>query len=183
MLHAVELSRNMKVGAVMAACVVAGAGAAFLVSRLNSGSGSAAAATTPTPFKTGVIGPRRGFGFGPDGPPRGGFFGLGGLSAAGNYLGLTPSELFAKLRSGQTLAQIARSTSGKSASGLIDAMTAAQKTAIDAAVKDGRLTQAQADELSARLQDRITSLVNGQFGFGGPRFHRKFDDSPPAPTL
>lgn len=182
MLRAVELSRNMRVGAVVAACVVAGGGAAFIVSRLNSGSGSAEAANPPAAFRTGVIGPRRGFGFAPDSAPRPGFFGLGGLSAAANYLGLTSSELFAKLRSGQTLAQIAQSTSGKSVSGLIDAMTAAQKKAVDAAVKDGRLTQAQADELSARLKDQITSLVNGQLGHG-PRFHPNFDDSSPAPTL
>jgi hypothetical protein len=178
MLLSVELSRNMKIAAVVAACVVAGGGAAFAVSKLNSG--SAKAANEPTPFKTGVIGPRRGFGFAPE-TSRPEFFGLGGLSAAADYLGLTPTELFAKLRSGQTLAQIAGSTSGKSVDGLIDAMTAAQKTAIDGAVKDGRLTQSQADQLAARLKDRVTALVNGQSGFGR-RFHRTFDDSQ-APTL
>jgi hypothetical protein len=177
MLQSVELSRSSKIGAVAAACVVAGAGTAFVVSKLNSG--SAKAADQPSPFQTGVIAPPRGFGFAPA-MPRPGFFRLGGLSAAADYLGLTPGELFAKLRSGQTLAQIAESTAGKSVKGLIEAMTAAQKTAIDAAVKDGRLTQAQADELSTRLQDRITALVKGQFGLGF-RFREKFDD-PPSPT-
>ena len=173
-----DLSRNVKVGAVVAACVVAGAGTAFVVSKLNSG--SASAADRPSAFQTGVIGPRRGFGFPPD-APRPDFFRLGGLSAAADYLGLSSSELFAKLRSGQTLAQIAEPSSGKSVSGLVDAMTAAQKAAVDAAVKDGRLTQAQANELSARLKDRITSLVNGKLGFGF-RFHDGLDGSPP-PTL
>jgi hypothetical protein len=178
----VGLSRNLKIGAVVAACVVAGGGAAFLVSRLNSG--SASAANDVNTFQSGVIGPRRGFGFPSDAPRPDfgfGFFRLGGLSAAADYLGLSPSELFAKLRSGQSLAQIAGSTSGKSVSGLIDAMTAAQKKAVDAAVKDGRLSQAQADELTARLKDRIAALVNGGLGFGF-RPHDDFRGST-APTL
>lgn len=175
-------SRNVKIGAVVAACVVAGAGTAFLVSRLNSG--SASAADNVNTFQSGVIGPRRGFGFPSDAPrPDFGFglFRLGGLSAAADYLGLSPGELFARLRSGQTLAQIAGSTSGKSVTGLIDAMTAAQQKAVDAAVKDGRLSQAQADELTSRLKNRITELVNGRMGFG----FRPRDDfqGPTAPTL
>lgn len=162
---AVQVSRNMKIAAVAAVCVVAGGGTAFVVSRLNSG--SASAADRPSALQTGVIGPRRGFGF-PHDAPRPGFFRPGGLSAAAEYLGLSRGDLFARLRSGQTLAQVAESTSGKSVSGLVDAMSAAQKAELDAAVKDGRLTQGQADQLSAGLKDRIGVAVNSRLrsGFG-----------------
>jgi hypothetical protein len=43
------------------------------------------------------------------------------------------------------------------------------KTRLDQAVEDGRLTQAQADELAEDLEQRITDLVNGEIperGFG-----------------
>lgn len=177
MLPPVELSRNTKIAAVVVACMLAGAVTAVAVAKLNSRSTSSAT-KQQSGLRTGVIAPRRGFGFAPaDIGPR--FFRTGSLSAAAKYLGLSPAELFARLGSGQTLAQIAESA-GKSASGLIEAMTAAQKAELDAAVKDGRLTQAQADQLEAALKDRITALVNGQFGFG----FRHDDDSdrsqPPA---
>ena len=188
---AVEISHNTKVGALLAAaCVAAGAGTAFAVWKLNSP--SASAATKPGGLRTGVIGRPDGFGFAPPGgldPRDPGFrlgFGFargGGLSAAAGYLGLSTSQLITKLQSGQTLAQIADATSGKSVAGLVAAMTAAQKTDLDNAVKAGRLTQAQADSLSAALKDRVTAMVNGRFGFrfGGPP--KSDDDGPPGTTL
>jgi len=45
------------------------------------------------------------------------------------------------------------------------------KTALDQAVKDGRLTQAQADKMKADSKQRIDDFVNGKmpaFGMGGP---------------
>ena len=106
--------------------------------------------------------------------PGGGFRGgrgfggrAGGLQAAATYLGISTTDLFTDIRSGKSLAQIANSTSGKSASGLIDAMVAAQEQQISAAVKSGRLTQAQADQLTANVKSRVTAMVNGT-GFGGP---------------
>src|SRR5205823_2642260 len=65
------------------------------------------------------------------------------------------------LRSGKTLAQIADGTSGKSAAGLVAALVADAKQRLADAVKAGRLTQAQADAISATLQQRLTDLVNG----------------------
>ena len=52
-------------------------------------------------------------------------------------------------------------------------MTSAQKSELAAAVKDGRLTQAEADTLGARLTDRVTAMVNGRFGF-----RRRFGPTP-----
>ena len=114
-------------------------------------------------------------------PSRGGFGGPGfgrgfgrsdDLAAAATYLGLSQSDLQTKLQSGKTLAQVANSTSGKSSSGLIDALVKAEQAKLQAAVTAGTLTQAQADQLSANLKTRITNLVNGTLpargGFGGP---------------
>src|SRR4051812_1163805 len=122
----------------------------------------------------------RGLGFGtPAGRGLGfGRPGAGGddLAAAASYLGTTPADLLAQLGSGKTLAQVANATSGKSAAGLIAALVAHEKQELAAAVSARRLTQAQADAMSAELQQRITDLVNGVhpagpgrgFGHRGP---------------
>jgi hypothetical protein len=122
------------------------------------------------------------------GGPHGGGFGHGGfghggpgsLDAAATYLGMTEDELHTALESGKTLAQIAKDK-GKTVDGLKSALTAATKTKLDAAVKAGTLTQAQADALLKRLTDHLDDLVNGtglhpdgdgdgfgHHGFGGP---------------
>jgi hypothetical protein len=72
----------------------------------------------------------------------------GALDAAATYLGISDSDLFSQLRSGKTLAQIANATSGKSASGLIDALVA------DAQQHFG-------GTVPSDLKQRITDLVNG----------------------
>jgi polyhydroxyalkanoate synthesis regulator phasin len=92
------------------------------------------------------------------------------LDVAASYLGLTESQLQTQLESGKTLAQIANATSGKSADGLIAALVAAEKQELADAVSSGKLTQAQADAISATLQQRFTDLVNGTFPKGGHGF-------------
>ena len=67
-----------------------------------------------------------------------------------------------KLQSGKTLGEIADATTGKSKAGLIAALVADEKSHLAQAVKDGRLTQAQADTMAANLESRITDLVNGK---------------------
>jgi len=56
------------------------------------------------------------------------------LSTAASYLGLTVAQLQTDLQSGQTLAQVANATSGKSAAGLIQVLVAADTTRITALV-------------------------------------------------
>ena len=97
------------------------------------------------------------------------------LEAAASYLGLSVDALRDQLRTGKTLAQIADATSGKSPAGLIDALVKQEQDKLASAVKDGRLTQAQADLLSSNLKTRITDRVNGAGTFhgrgrGGPGF-------------
>ena len=88
-----------------------------------------------------------------------GFFGK--LDTAADYLGLTEAQLYSELESGKTLAQIAKDQ-GKSADGLVNALVDAAKQKLDTAVKAGRLTQAQADQMLNDLRDRITSMVNAR---------------------
>jgi hypothetical protein len=116
------------------------------------------------------------------GPPFGGPFGYDGgpppfplfgerLSGAADYLGLTESELRAKLNDGQTLAEIAEAQ-GRSVDGLKQAIVAAAQAKLDELVDEGELTRAQADAMLDRLRANIDDLVeHGQFGFRfrGPR--------------
>lgn len=95
-----------------------------------------------------------------------------GLDAAAKYLGLSETALRTQLESGKTLAQVARDRD-KSVDGLVDALVADKKAGIQQAVKDGRLTQAQADEFVAGLKARVTDMVNGRMPERGHRgFHR-----------
>jgi hypothetical protein len=102
-------------------------------------------------------------------------------------LGITPQELRTQLEAGKTLAQIAASK-GISKTDLIDKLVAAAQADIAADVKAGRLTQAQADKITAGLKTRITERVD-QVG-PGPRMGRHHDapmgdpdgdDAPPPP--
>jgi hypothetical protein len=97
---------------------------------------------------------------GPDGPGFG--FGFGAdTAAAAKYLGLDESALRDKLRSGQSLADVAKAQS-KDVKGLEDAIVAAQKARLDQAVSDKKLTQSQADDMLARLRSHVDDLVNAK---------------------
>jgi hypothetical protein len=99
------------------------------------------------------------------------FFGspMDSLQTAATYLGISPKALGSDLRSGKTLAAIAKAK-GKSASGLEQAMLAASKKQLDSAVKAKRLTAAQESTFLKALSSRIDTLVTKgfHFGFGGP---------------
>jgi predicted DNA-binding protein (UPF0251 family) len=112
----------------------------------------------------------RGFGFKHDGFGHHGMHGHGPhLDAAASYLGLSEDQLQQQLESGKTLAQVAKAQ-GKSVEGLVDAMLADKKKALDDAVASGKLTKAERDEFVAGLKARVTDLVNGRF----PSHHHEF---------
>ena len=118
------------------------------------------------------------------GPGRGGpgfGFGMMGdqLSAAATYLGTTTDALRTKVQSGQSLAQIANATSGKSRDGLIQALVADANAKIDQAQKDGKLTADQASQAKAGVTDRVTRFVDSTPPAGGPRGPRP--SGAPAP--
>jgi polyhydroxyalkanoate synthesis regulator phasin len=83
------------------------------------------------------------------------------LDAAADYLGLTKAQLLDELQNGKTLAEVAKAHS-KTADGLTQAMYDSAKKQLDQAVKDGKLTQSQVDEIAGDLKARITDLVNSE---------------------
>ena len=82
------------------------------------------------------------------------------FSVAATYLGATTADLRTKMQAGQTLAQIAAATSGKSRDGLVAALTADAKAKIAAAQTAGTITAAQATELTNDLTTRIANFVD-----------------------
>ena len=114
--------------------------------------------------------PGMGFGHRGGGP---GMRGFGYLDAAASYLGMTEAELLAQLTGGKSLADVAKAK-GKSVDALVSALVADEKKELDAAVKAGRITQAQADAFLANAKQRFTDAVNRTRAermrgpFGGP---------------
>ena len=81
-----------------------------------------------------------------------------GLTAAAKALGMTPAELGAKLRSGDTLKKVA-TAKGVPYTTVSAAVVAAVKSDLDAAVAAGKIPQARAD----RVLERLTkNLVDGR---------------------
>jgi hypothetical protein len=98
---------------------------------------------------------------------------FGGLDAAAKYLGLTDAQLRQQLRSGKSLADVAKARN-KSLDGLKTAIKDAAKTKLDKAVAAKKLTQAQENNILSRLDSHIDDLVNAKPGaaprkFFGPR--------------
>jgi urease gamma subunit len=118
----------------------------------------------PVPF-----GPGREIRFGP---------GAGGaLADAAKALGLTPQQLMSRLRDGKTVAGIAKAQ-GKDLAAVKAAVKAGEKQRLDEAVKAGKLTQKQADEILSHADDVLDRLADKPLGMrggmrGGPgfRFH------------
>jgi hypothetical protein len=105
-----------------------------------------------------MLGP--GFGFGHGGPRL--HREHHGLEAAAKYLGMTEAALRTQLQSGKTLAEVAKDRN-KSVDGLVTALVAEKKARIEQAVKDGHLSQAQADELVTGIKEHVSAMVNGRF--------------------
>ena len=95
-----------------------------------------------------------------------------GMSNIAKLLGMTSDEIWAERVLGKTIADLAKEK-GVDTQTLVDALVASQKTMVDQAVTDGRLTQAQADKWlawyaqSAALQ--LTEPYGPGFGMGGMR--------------
>ena len=81
------------------------------------------------------------------------------LKAAATYLGVTNAQLVTELRAGKSLAQVATAKS-KSVDGLKQALLAALKQKVDAAVAAGRLDAARAQKLLERAPAHIARLVD-----------------------
>ncbi len=82
-----------------------------------------------------------------------------GLAAAAKALGMSETDLATALRSGKSLASVAKEK-GVDVQKVIDALVAEAKQRLADAVENGRLTQAQADQRLEALTARITERVN-----------------------
>jgi hypothetical protein len=123
--------------------------------------GTAIAAGPPaSPPRTGAgTGTCTGTAQGTQGAGRGVMAGGVVMQAAAKYIGITPTELATARQDGKSLAQIA-TANGKTVAGLEAAMTSAFKANLDAAVKAGRITQAQADQMLAAFKANLDTMVN-----------------------
>jgi len=90
-------------------------------------------------------------------------------AAAATYLGTTAAELETKMRAGQTLAQIANATAGKSRDGLLNALVADATAKIDAAQKAGTITADQATQQKTNLSTRLAQFIDNSGPFPGRR--------------
>jgi hypothetical protein len=105
---------------------------------------------------------------GPGGPERGVIGDQ--FAVAATYLGTMTDDLRTKMQAGQTLAQIAAATSGKSRDGLVATLTADAKAKIAAAETAGTITADQATQLTNDLATHIANFVDNTRpqGPGGP---------------
>lgn len=136
---------------------------------------------TPTPERShGWHGGGQGFGF--RGAP------WTGLDAAAEALGLTPEQLFSELRAGKSLAEVAEAQ-GVEAQRVYEAMDAARveamKAAIEQALADGRLSQAQGDWMLQGLEQGLIPMQRGHghrpgFDHGGCQGHDTTPSSAPS---
>jgi hypothetical protein len=85
-------------------------------------------------------------------------------------LGIAEADLKAGLAAGKTLADLAKEH-GKDPAVVVQVITDDLNARADAAVKAGRLTQAQADQLKADAKARAEAIVNGKAPLGGGRRH------------
>jgi len=129
----------------------------------------------------GDAGPRLFRGGGPGGPLRHGHglraFGPGfgpvgdAFGHLADALGITGAQLRTQLRAGKSIGDIAKAQ-GKSLDDVRASLKADTKTALDKAVKHGDLTQKQADDLLAHVDEALSHLGDAQpklFHFRGPR--------------
>ena len=141
-------------------------------------------ATAAPPRRGPSFGGGFGFGFGPAGL-------MGSINDVATYLGVTPAALLSDLRSGQSLADVAKAQS-KTTAGLESTITTSVTKQLDAAVTANKLSKDQETKLLAGLAKNLDNLVNGKFrGFGGFGFghrgwkgpgHKNGSSTPPAPA-
>ena len=93
------------------------------------------------------------------------------LEVVAEALGMTGDEVREAVSGGQTIAELAEAQ-GVPLQDVADALVAAETERLQQAVEDGRLTQEEADEKLARMEENILErLESGERGPGGPGGH------------
>jgi len=87
-------------------------------------------------------------------------------SVVAKAIGISEADLLTALQGGQTVADVAKAHN-VDIQVVIDALVADGQAELDAAVKAGTITQAQADAEKAELTQRATDQANGSFEGGG----------------
>jgi hypothetical protein len=122
-----------------------------------------------------------GIGFGPGMGFHKGVHGFGAsLDAAATYLGLTEAQLRTQIESGKSLADVAKAQ-GKSVAGLKQAMLDSIQSKLDQAVKDGKLTAVQRDDIMTKVEASIDDLINGKLPKPTGMFHEQFGERSGGP--
>jgi hypothetical protein len=83
----------------------------------------------------------------------------GPLQTAATFLGMSVSDLQTALKSGKSLADVAKAQ-GKSVDDLVTALVAPAKKQLDQAVTDGKITSAQETTILNNLTTAVTNFVN-----------------------
>ena len=83
---------------------------------------------------------------------------LTALDAAAETLGMTSTDITTAMRGGKTVLDLAREKNVDETK-LRTAIADAEKAALDQALQNGKVTQAQADELSAKIKPENIDLA------------------------
>jgi hypothetical protein len=99
----------------------------------------------------------------------------GGFSfdTAANAIGISTDELAQELRSGKSIADVARAKNVNPQK-VVDVLVDQFRQRLDREVASGRYTRAEADQILAQGRTRMTDMVNRRFT---PRFRGDFRDS------
>ena len=161
------MRRDRVIGAVVLTGALVGGGVAGAVLGIPGISGaqsttSEATTTTAAPNRGAMPHGARHFGRGPG-------FSRGAEGAVvAKAIGISETELRDQLRSGKTIAEVAKAK-GVDVQKVIDALVADASRRIDQAVTDKHITAERAASLKAELEDRITHVVNEGLG---PKGHQ-----------
>jgi len=84
------------------------------------------------------------------------------VAVAAEQMDMTVQDLVAELQDGKTIAQVGEEK-GISPGSIVEAYLAPRAERLEQAVADGRITQEQADQMLATMQERIEERLNSTF--------------------
>lgn len=94
-------------------------------------------------------------------------------------LGLQPRDVKSELQAGKTLKQVIEEH-GSTVDKVVDAVSAKLKTALDQAVANEKITQAQADKILARFKAHVTKAIENQHPNAKGMAHKPMPPRAPA---
>jgi hypothetical protein len=153
-------SQKAKIAGALIVGGVAGAAILGPISTLAASPAPAASSVPTTPGTTDQDQGGRG-GHGPGGHIEA----VSDTSVVAKAIGISEADLLTALKGGQTVADVAKAHN-VILQVVIDALVADGQAELDAAVKAGTITQAQADAEKAELTQRATDQANGNFQGG-----------------